>query len=346
MEESYCNTAMRTLPLAATVKSSTPSVSATWQSYHRRRTHLILFLTLLLMPLGGALMPTAGPLPPCGVLGPPPRVDGLAVDGSQFLSGSRECTLTSERVDFEVARRSSRPACFQVCGLVSHAECDHLIAEADAMGMEQAMMASGDERGSCGVAWLPIDSDAVAASLCGALEQLFLQPEVLEQSAWARGGRWENMQCLQYSPGGEFLAHYDADQSVHRMLTVILYLNGEGETWFPLALQEARDASQGLGLANGNPPRPKPTLAAAINGKLDSSHDGLLLRPGKGDAVAFYNLLDNGSRQIDRRSLHAGLPASVEKRVATLWYHLDLHSARLQSLPLAVEVSQQAKADR
>ena len=141
-----------------------------------------------------------------------------------------------------------------------------------------------------------------------ALEQLFLQPEVLEQTGCASGGRWENMQCLKYAPGGEYLPHYDADERVPRMLTVILYLNGEGETWFPLALQEACDAQA---LENAGPP-PQATLAAAVYGQLDPGHHGLLLRPGKGDAVAFYNLLNDGSRQLDPRSLHAGLPALAE----------------------------------
>lgn len=265
-------------------------------------------------PLGDALTPR-------GVLGSSLRVDGLAV-GSQFESVSRACSLTGEQVDFEVLRRSSKPACFHIGGLLSQAECDHLIATADAIGMEQAMMVSGDARRSCGVAWLPVDSDTVAASVCGALEQLFLQPEVLEQTGCASGGRWENMQCLKYAPGGEYLPHYDADERVPRMLTVILYLNGEGETWFPLALQEACDAQA---LENAGPP-PQATLAAAVYGQLDPGHHGLLLRPGKGDAVAFYNLLNDGSRQLDPRSLHAGLPALAEKRVATLWYELDLHS--------------------
>ncbi len=296
-------------------------------------THLRIILTVLSTPLGVALTATAGPLPPRGVLGPPPHVDGLAV-GSQFLSMSRECALTGERVDFKVIRRASRPACFQIGGLVSQAECDHLIAAADAIGMEKALTAGGertdDGRRSCRVAWLPVGSDAVAASLCGALEQLFLQPEVLEQTDWASGGCWENMQCLLYSPGGEFLPHYDANERMHRILTVLLYLNGEGETWFPLAQQDSRDAQA---LANTNSHQ-QATLAAAVNGQLDASHEGLLLRPRKGDAVAFYNLLDNGSRQIDHLSLHAGLPASVEKRVATLWYHLNLHSDGTQPLPL------------
>jgi len=297
-------------------------------------THLRILFTLLSTPLGNALTATAGALPRRGVHGPPPRVDGLEV-GSQRLSGSRECALTGERVDFEVVRRASRPDCFQIGGLVSRAECDYLIAAADAIGMEQATTAGGEQtddgRRGCGVAWLHVDSDAVAASLCGALEQLFVHPTVLGHPGWASGGRWENMQCLWYSAGGEYLPHYDADARMPRVLTVLLYLNGKGETWFPLATSLARhDARDAPAHPRATPPRPQATLAAAVNGQLDASLDGLVLRPSKGDAVAFYNLLGttlaDGSRQIDHRSLHAGLPASVEKRVATLWYSLDLHS--------------------
>ena len=51
--------------------------------------------------------------------------------------------------------------------------------------------------------------------------------------------------------------------------------------------------------------------------------DGLLVRPSKGDCVAFYNFLDEApGLTLDRLAMHAGLPAPGEKSVAALWFHL------------------------
>ena len=88
----------------------------------------------------------------------------------------------------------------------------------------------------------------------------------------------------------------------------------------------------------------RPTLCPNL---LPTASDlGLTLAPRKGDAVAFYNYLDDGSAQVDRLSLHAGLPAPGEKSVAALWYHVDLAVADGQLQPLAVGVGQDAKSYR
>ena len=119
-------------------------------------------------------------------------------------------------------------------------------------------------------------------------------------------------------------------------------MNGVGETWFPLALRDEADAAA---VGDANPPRAT-ALAAAKKLNPGRAHgwsgDGLVVHPKKGDAVAFYNLLDNGSAQVDRLSLHAGLPAPGEKSVAALWYHVDLSSDGM--MPLAVGVGKQAKS--
>ena len=222
---------------------------------------------------------------------------------------------------------------------MSEAECDHLIAAADAAGMDQATTAGGDKRKGCGVSWLPIASDATATSVSAAVEQLFLQPELLEPSEWSAGGNFENLQVLKYTEGGEFKLHYDANEQTHRVVTVLLYLNGVGETWFPLALRDAADADA---VAHANPPRQTALEAAR---KLRPPHDGLTVAPRKGDAVVFYNLRDDGSAAVDRLALHAGLPAPGEKSVAALWYHADLtpRGAADGLTPLAVGVGAPAK---
>ena len=152
------------------------------------------------------------------VLGPPAHFSNLQV-GSQFLSVSRECSVSGDTVDFEVVRLASRPACFHVGGFLSEAECDSIIAAADARGMKQAITAGGHERSGCGAAWLPVDKNKVANAISGAIEQLFLQPELVEPSGdWSEGGKFENMQVLKYTEGGEFKLHYDANEQAHRVI--------------------------------------------------------------------------------------------------------------------------------
>ena len=125
---------------------------------------------------------------------------------------------------------------------------------------------------------------------------------------------------------------------MRQTLTVLFYLNGVGETWFPLALREAEDAAS---LGGANPPR-HAALAAAR--QLTPGKDGLRVAPRRGDAVAFYNHVDEGGPPaVDRLALHAGLPAPAAKEVAALWFHCDLQ-ANEGLRPLAVGLGKQAKA--
>ena len=102
---------------------------------------------------------------------------------------------------------------------MSEAECDSLIASADARGMKQAVTAGGHERSGCGAAWLPVNEHEVANAISGAVEQLFLQPELVDPSGdWSDGGKFENMQVLKYTEGGEFKLHYDANEQAHRVI--------------------------------------------------------------------------------------------------------------------------------
>ena len=272
--------------------------------------------------------------PPAGTLGPPAHLARCAVIccrtgaiyyhltfatptlnrlhvGNSVLSASRRCSVTGTTVDVQILRLASRPECFAINGLLSERECDDIIATADAQGMEAARSAGGDARHNCGVAWLPIDSYDTGASIAAACEQLLLRPEAQHPSGdWAQHACFENMQVLRYGDGGEFKLHHDANQQTIRTLTVLLYLNGVGSTWFPLASEAWVDHN------------PTPSQAFAAAHGLHPARDGLLVSPSKGDAIAFYNFCDDGSGELDRLALHAGLPASAEKSVAALWYSL------------------------
>ena len=192
-----------------------------------------------------------------GALGPPSHFNGLDEPG-KFLSVSRECSVSGEEINFEVVRVAARPDIFHIGGLLSAAECDSIIAAGHARGMSKATTAGGDERNGCSVAWLGTSGaqpDETAAAISAACEQLLLQPDLVGPSQ----NGFENMQVLRYTKGGTFELHYDANEQTHRVLTVLLYLNGVGETWFPLALRDPRDAES---VAGSNPPR-HTALAAA-----------------------------------------------------------------------------------
>jgi prolyl 4-hydroxylase len=265
-----------------------------------------------------------------------------SVAAGYSLPGSRFCSVTGAPVAFEIMRIAARPACFQLSGLLSEAECDHLMRTAEATGMTATEGNRMDQRHGCDVAWLPHDTcksevggvDPVTNAIADVCWHLLVPEPVQEppaMGAWAAGCEFmEKLQVLRYEPGGEFGVHYDSYTGNHqRIITVLLYLNGVGETWFPLAtttdeeaaacpLEKDLDASGPAAFAAAKARRP---------GK-----DGLVARPRKGDAVAFYNFRPDGA--LDRRAIHAGLPAPAEKWCSALWLHgpLTLALEQLQKL--------------
>ena len=101
----------------------------------------------------------------------------------------------------------------------------------------------------------------------------------------------EDLQVVHYEVGQQYKAHHDwGKDKVTRFVTVLLYLNDQasaaagGETYFEKA--------------NGG--------------------EGLKVHPGKGSAVIFYNLLEDGS--ADDMSMHAALPVvEGEKYICNVW---------------------------
>ena len=245
--------------------------------------------------------------PPPGTLRPPLHFDGLAVDPNLELSVTREDALDGSEIAFGVQRLAARPALFHLRGLLSEGECNHLIRAADKQSMKPAITAGGTTRSGCSVAWLPIEEDPVCSDLTGVISELLLTPEVRDANGWGRGGGFEKLQVLKYTLEGEFKLHHDANLETPRMLTVLLYLNGCGETWFPLAHTDA-DAAK-----DARNPASRPDALQSCAG-LVPGRDGLLLAPGLGDAVAFYNYLDDGSGDLDRLAFHAGMPSRHEQK--------------------------------
>ena len=118
--------------------------------------------------------------------------------------------------------------------------------------------------------------------------------------------------------GGEYVLHFDADWQNPRALTVLHYLDdGRGSTWFPLAITDDGRREEGGGCTGGWHPQTKEEAVAACEGGggLDPASDGLRISPRTGDAIAFYNVGDDGGMEM--RSIHAGLPAPATKRIAS-----------------------------
>ena len=120
----------------------------------------------------------------------------------------------------------------------------------------------------------------------------------------------EYLQVLRYGVGGEFKVHWDASWKEPRAATLLYYLNGEGETWFPLACDSLESAR------TFTPKRQSEAYERAFG--LDPAVDGLRVSPQQGDAVLLYNFDEDAA--IDVYSMHAGLPATVTKVIGTHFF--------------------------
>ncbi len=137
--------------------------------------------------------------------------------------------------------------------------------------------------------WLSKDSSPTITSIYNrAADLLQVESEKLNRFKCA-----EDIQVVHYAVGQKYDSHHDWGVSgfpESRYITLLFYLNNQtspeagGETAFPLG-------------AGG---------------------DGIKVHPGKGNAVLFYNLLEDGN--ADDLSLHGALPVHQgEKWLANLW---------------------------
>lgn len=212
-----------------------------------------------------------------------------------------------------VERVAVSPPIFLLRNFLTHDECDSILSTVETM--EPAQTASGIQedtaRRKSFVAWLGNDqADEVVGRLADCARRLMLMP--------TPSLGVEDMQVLRYDPGGEYIFHHDGNE---RILTLLYYLNGKGETWFPLA-QTADDSDVGL-------PQTR-EQAIDLAKKMKPGTDGVLVtasasiqtkscvKINRGDAVAFYSYIENGA--LDWKALHAGLPTEHVKHVANHFF--------------------------
>jgi prolyl 4-hydroxylase len=214
-------------------------------------------------------------------------------------------------MEMEVKVMSVTPRVMTISNFLSADECDYLIHQAQEQGLEASTVASGGVSSlrhamtrSSFNAWIPREqsntTDAIyrrAAFLLGMDESLFRHRSHEHLEIASHNSLSESLQVVRYQQDQEYTAHHDfVHPYLHnrhqptRFATLLLYLNTPnkgGETVFPRA---------------SNP----------------TSHDGLSIRPKKGTAVLFYNLLPDGN--MDDLSQHASKPVlEGEKWLANLW---------------------------
>ena len=213
-----------------------------------------------------------------------------------------------------ICRLAERPFVYILRGFLSSDECQHLMKRASAEVWEYAETVGNIEdstawRHGCDVAYLrSSDDDILRAITYAAAKSIF------SEEAWSRreelGSETEVLQVLRYKPGGEYKVHWDACWVEPRVATILYYLNGQGETWFPLACNPSRQ-----------PALPKPTThheAYERSFKSDPVTDGVRVQPREGDAIVFYNF--DETADLDVYALHAGLPASSTKVIASQFF--------------------------
>ena len=243
-----------------------------------------------------------------------PLLVGLAPNELRMFDGLRD---DGRKVG--VRRLSARPHLFHLSRWLTDDECDHIVALAVAEDAEIAKTEGSEElsaswRVGCETMTLHPSEDERLRTMTRDASQL-----IFGEAAWQRkadlGGESEDMQVLRYAPSGYFNVHYDACWEAPRAATLLYYLNGVGETWFPLACEDV-DAAMATAPTSVDE-------AYERSFALDPTRDGVRVRPQKGDALLFYNFNDEAN--IDLRGIHAGLPvdAGCEKLVASQFFRTN-----------------------
>ena len=199
------------------------------------------------------------------------------------------------------------PRAFVFEGFLTDQEADHLIALA-APKMANSTVVDNDTgesfasevRTSTGTVLDPAQ-DAVVARVERRIALVSSLPQ-------ANG---EGLQVLRYSDGQKYTPHFDyfhddlnsqEESGGQRIATVLMYLSTPeegGETVFPSAGAKVAGA-----------------------GWSDCARAGFAVRPRKGDALLFYSLLPDGSK--DLASLHGSCPVlRGAKWSATKWIHVN-----------------------
>mmetsp|Transcript_31521 Transcript_31521/g.48363 ORF Transcript_31521/g.48363 Transcript_31521/m.48363 type:complete len:363 (-) Transcript_31521:948-2036(-) len=287
---------------------------------------------------------------PEGTLGPPPHLRALRIGDKMKVPQERPIYYgdgAPQVMEFAIERVSSTPDVFVLRDFLQSEECDAIMRVASQLNMSPAeTVTDGDtaSRKNCDVTWIPSGANGfpLVSSLVAPIAKYFLSDHFKASD----GAGVEDLQVLKYEQAGEFVLHHDGQG---RSLTVIYYINGVGGTWFPLAhtsensdddpcadmdqskmdesfahsrkYSSPQNKAEALQLGDNFEPGKNGLLVQGVQGAtdLDESNPNVSYIK-KGDAVAFYNYMDDGSKRFDWRALHAGLPADEVKWIANHWF--------------------------
>ena len=212
----------------------------------------------------------------------------------RMCKGSAEECHSLEPVHLELEVISLRPRAFIIKNFFSEFEADEIISYGtprlgkSIVGDVESGAFESDTRTSKNT-WLPRKTSVVTDTLFRRAADLLQLDETLLNRQEAA----EDLQIVHYQDGQKYDSHHDWGVNGHpesRFITLLLYLNdmasphAGGETAFP-------KGNDGLGIK---------------------------VHPGKGSAVLFYDLLEDGNG--DDLSLHAALPVHEgEKWLANFW---------------------------
>jgi prolyl 4-hydroxylase len=211
-----------------------------------------------------------------------------------MCKGSAEECHSLEPVHLELEVISLQPRAFVIKNFLSDFEAEEIISYGSPrlgksiVGDVGSGAFESDTRTSKNT-WLPRKTSDITDTLFRrAADLLQLDEKILDRHKAA-----EDLQIVHYQDGQKYDSHHDWGVNGHpesRFITLLLYLNdlvspdAGGETAFP-------KANDGLGIK---------------------------IHPGKGSAVLFYDLLEDGNG--DDLSLHAALPIRKgEKWLANFW---------------------------
>ncbi|KAL7467390.1 hypothetical protein ACHAXS_007636 [Conticribra weissflogii] len=140
----------------------------------------------------------------------------------------------------------------------------------------------------------------------------------------------EDLQVAKYDTGGKFDYHHDG---FSRYLTILVYLNGVGGTYFPYGgdiydLEGQLDDEESVVVkAKGKMPGRDGILVVGSEGideyvsASNAVNPESIVEIQSGDAIAFYNYKSNGEK--DWKSLHSSLVVPREKWIATCWFRSE-----------------------
>ena len=198
---------------------------------------------------------------------------------------------TENHHQYQVEQLTQSPRAYRLRGFLTNEECEHLIALAEkairpstTVDPETGEHIIVEARSSSGTYFTLRQTEIIAS-----IEERLAS---LTRLAVENG---EGLQVLNYQIGQQYLPHFDFFDPALKGSAIVLACGGQRVATCLMYLNEVEEGGE--------------THFPEVDHRV---------KPSKGDALLFYNVLPDG--EVDRMSLHASLPVLTgEKWVATKW---------------------------